>query len=370
MSEYDHKVIAMVMKDPRYAAKFRDDPQGFDRFILDRNPALASRYWKSQERINWMKRGESYYIEQRKLEKKRDLELAEMKERDKKRKRRANKKRHRPSKGRTERRTKARFEEFRQDVMYERRVQYGLRHVGSSIENYANIMSKYPYPVSPLLSVSELHQRHMVSKLVIGFYDQNVGDNKYLKIRPRLNMANMYIFKDNGQWGVEAKIDIEPNTVLCPYLGEIVTKPRKGARYIAQIVPGTYVDAERFKYDVGYIYDKCPKGYRSKPSARAGLRRYNPNPISAIDDPERELEPGKCPPNYARYINSINFNDPLQAKSFTRDSLNCRLEGDPSGLDALFVVSSCFIHAGDELLLDYGPAFQWSSSDAYVPGDL
>jgi len=198
---------------------------------------------------------------------------------------------------------------------------------------------------SPAISLGELEERfdqdkqEEVSAYSYNFYNKHVGDNLYLEMREK-NISNPE-GKKGGGWGVFAKTDIPSKTVICPYLGELfeASWKKKGnhSAYAMVIDGGVFLDAVNVKYDVGYFL-------------------YVPQ---AEDSRDFYDVPRPSPPNYGRYINSINMTDVEQSSNFV---YNARFEIDPDAHDAIWLVSTELIRQGTEVLVSY--------NDKWVPPEV
>jgi len=128
----------------------------------------------------------------------------------------------------------------------------------------------------------------------------------------------------NGQKSVWALQDIPKDTRICPYLGTVLDSPGSDC-YTICLHHDVYLDASRVMYDVGYL------GTQHQ-GLCMGL---------------------KCPPNYGRYVNTINSRDPTQGHL----RFNSYFEGDQSGYVDVWLYALCDISAGSELLVNYGDEF-------------
>ena len=140
--------------------------------------------------------------------------------------------------------------------------------------------------------------------------------NRYVEVRSDYNIANK--LGANEEKGVFSLQHIPAGARICPYVGGIYDTPPKEGKFIMEVSPDMYVDAEHNPVDVGYLF---------------------------------YLEEGAS--NYGRYINTIYTEDELTGEC----SFNCYFEGDESGLSVVWVVALVDIPPGVELLVDYGPAY-------------
>ena len=69
----------------------------------------------------------------------------------------------------------------------------------------------------------------------------------------------------------------------------------------------------------------------------------------------------KCPPNYGKYINSLDPRIGWQ-KARSKDpllGLNCDFSVCEDDSDTIWIVASRDIRRGEKLLLDYGENYDW-----------
>lgn len=153
--------------------------------------------------------------------------------------------------------------------------------------------------------------------------------NQYLEVRDGVNMANPT--GTNGQKGVFATRDIPVSTYICPYLGSILRKKPADCEYAVELDRMTFVDAREILYDYAYVL--IGKDHRVLP------RRHI------------------CPPNYGRYINTMNASVTWQLnvlRERRNHYFNATLEADRSGTDNVWVYANRNIFKGEEILMDYG----------------
>ena len=403
MSAEERNLFNRINRDPRLGGKYgRSSLELYHKLVeIDKrsNEGLLHRYLDAEEACRWKDRNPSEYYAKKRQRDEEDKKSREHRIREYKRMKRAKKKkRHRGGKGATARRNAAKWERFKKDISYYRRVDYAVRYVGHALHN-DDVAAQYPNRVTPLLGVSHSMQRQDLSTTAQQFYARcGCGDNPYLVIKKRFTICNFDPDMDNGGWGVVARQDIAPGTIVCPYVGEVLEQVPKNSAYTVKLGPGVYVDAQRFRYDVGYIHNRCQRLCavdRAKAKQEALQKRIQraqqgkalchriTRSTASLDDPGyvrassvydnvyRAMdEAGKCPHNYGRYINSLNFNCPFTSRIFNPSSFNCRLIADPDGHDGAFVVSNTFISKGTELLVDYGNEYAWPASAVLNPSRL
>ena len=178
----------------------------------------------------------------------------------------------------------------------------------------------------------------------LNWYRERCGVNEYLEVRRSKNIANPLGISD-GQAGVFAKQDIYPKAWLCPYVGILKGKvpgepahrhnPPKGYQSCykieAEMNGRVTADAKDLLYDVGYVSTRIP-----------------------------EVDKLPCPPNFARCINSISVDNVSRINGYSLDRgrydrrFNVNLEFDPCGRMEVWVKSTRYIRAGEEILVDYG----------------
>ena len=161
--------------------------------------------------------------------------------------------------------------------------------------------------------------------------------NQYLTVSAGVNHANPT--GTNGHKGVFAKCDIPVSTYICPYLGQVLRKAPADCEYTVQLDKMTFVDAREILYDSAYIM------LRKK--FRESSRHF------------------KCPPNYGRYINTLNakvgwqYNVLMERRNHY---FNATLEADRDGTDTVWVYANRNIRKGEEILMDYGLGFRYYSN--------
>ena len=163
------------------------------------------------------------------------------------------------------------------------------------------------------------------------WYFQHPGTGPvYLELRSKCVANPNADVKDNGHQGVFVLQDIPKGFVICPYVGMVMYMPKNVTAYSLALTKDSVVDAQKENLDVGYLY-KCM-------NARV-----------------------KCPPNYGKFINSLDPRIPWQ-KKLSEDparGLNCDFTPYVDGSDTIWIVASRNIRNGEELLLDYGKEYDW-----------
>ena len=149
------------------------------------------------------------------------------------------------------------------------------------------------------------------------------------KFLPRSKNTNADV-KDNGHQGVFALQDLPKGFVICPYVVMVMYLSEHVTAYSLGLTKTSIVDAQKEDLDVGYLY-KCM-------NARV-----------------------KCPPNYGKYINSLDSRVTSQKARLKNPllALNCVFSPCVDGTDTIWIVASRDIRNGEELLLDYGDNYDW-----------
>ena len=95
------------------------------------------------------------------------------------------------------------------------------------------------------------------------FGSVNPLQNVFLKVKPliktekkihgrlRWSVKSIGANKEKGVFSLQR---IPAGTRICLYVGEIHDKPPKEGKFIMEVNPDMYVDAEHHPVDVGYIY--------------------------------------------------------------------------------------------------------------------
>ena len=182
------------------------------------------------------------------------------------------------------------------------------------------------------------------SKVVRDFYVSHGESNRYLTVSEGANVSNPSGVKGGGK-GVFARTDIPKGTLVCPYLGKLRAKHCPAVdlcQYDMLLGDRGVICAREITHDVGYLYDnwevKTDHGFRK----------------GAI------LNEAPCPPNYARYVNSLTKEQLGGGAKF-----NCRFDEIASDVDGnedpdvieVFLKTLRDISAGEELLASYGDTF-------------
>ena len=94
-----------------------------------------------------------------------------------------------------------------------------------------------------------------------------------------------------------------------------------------------YVCAHDLPYDVGYLYFVKPSD-----------RPHGYDDVTQVGCP--------APPNYGRYFNSLSAAQQAEGRKF-----NVTFEGEETGHHVVWLETSDFVKAGEELLVDYGDEF-------------
>lgn len=148
------------------------------------------------------------------------------------------------------------------------------------------------------------------------------------------NISNPEGVKGLGR-GVKAARDIQAGTRLCPYVGHARSTPCKAAlecKYCLRLDKDCYMCAREHLYDVCYLvsldYDTRAPGVYCE---------------------------SQCPPNYARYINSV-FAD-ADGSEPPDSAFNVEFDIVDDGFDVMFIKASRDIKQDEELLIDYGGQF-------------
>ena len=170
---------------------------------------------------------------------------------------------------------------------------------------------------------------------VAEFYAGHLGEHSWIEVSERPNVSNPTGEPGKGK-GVFAKRDLLPGTMLCPYVGKAYTKrcdPQRGCHYDMKVGENYYVCAHDLPYDVGYLYFVKPSD-----------RPHGYDDVTQVGCP--------APPNYGRYFNSLSAAQQTEGRKF-----NVTFEGEETGHHVVWLETSDFVKAGEELLVDYGDEF-------------
>ena len=173
------------------------------------------------------------------------------------------------------------------------------------------------------------------STAVAEFYATHNGEHSWIEVSERPNVSNPTGEPGKGK-GVFAKRDLLPGTMLCPYVGKTYDKrcdPERGCHYDMKVGENYYVCAHDLPYDIGYLYFVEPAD-----------RPHGYLDVTQVGCP--------APPNYGRYFNSLSKAQQDEGRKF-----NVTFEGEETGLHVIWLETSDFVKAGDELLVDYGAEF-------------
>ena len=179
------------------------------------------------------------------------------------------------------------------------------------------------------------------SEVMAAFYEGHYLDNEFLEVSDRANVSNPSGEPGKGQ-GVFARKHIPSGTWVCPYLGNVRVSrcpDEEKCQYDMKLRDDVYVCARGWRYDVAYL-----QGDRSTGEAcdsDLSLRR------SGIKSDQA------CPPNYARYVNSLS-----KAQLDAGMKFNCEFVSTEEKSDEIFIQTTRDIAAGEELLADYGDEFE------------
>ena len=158
-----------------------------------------------------------------------------------------------------------------------------------------------------------------ICPLVLQFYLENPRENQYVELRDGANIADK-LGTNPEQKGLFAKKVIPRGTLICPYVGELYDEQPKRGAYVLELLSEFYLDPEFDTHDLGYLWHLDPKEAAQIP----------------------------CPPNYARYVNTIYPGDEVSYH------YNCSFDPDSGGYLVCWVVALEDIQPGEELLVDYG----------------
>ena len=175
---------------------------------------------------------------------------------------------------------------------------------------------------------TDLYVSNVTSEYVMDFYYANAGGLKYLEVHESANVSNLTGLPGAGR-GVFATEGIVADKLLCPYVGRGSTTACPASvdcGYCLCMHSTLYVCARDVEYDIAYLM------YADEVTCKHCL-----------------LVRTACPPNYARYINTVMHG--------VEADFNCEFRPTPDGLDCMLVYSTRDIEEGSELLIDYGSLF-------------
>lgn len=182
------------------------------------------------------------------------------------------------------------------------------------------------YRVTPFLGARQTRYTTYTDEInprAILFYAIHPGVHEFLEVRSGVSVANpLGTNKQRSLWTTKF---IEGGKTLCPYLGRMVRSGDGSREYSLRLDSEMHIDASQVDYDVGYLAH-LPRGIRQAVS---------------------------CPPNYGKYCNTIDHNNPAQRHL----QYNVYFEPDVEGYWDVWLKSLCDIPAGTELLVDYGSEF-------------
>ena len=240
-----------------------------------------------------------------------------------KRKQKRKKARHKKSKGSQARSTEAWVKAYRRRIRALRKqdvTDRAMDQVSLRVGNQCNM--------SPALLANDWWDEAAVEQVSLdthGFYGDHGTTNKWVDSLQRANISNPT--GENGQRGVFALVAIPERTIVCPYVGILygpghgsMIPHNKHSMYTMRLHTACHIDAENVLYDVGYL--ACSRG---------ALRR-----------------PNLCPRNHGRYVNSIDWSDPVQKDRH----FDCRWEHNEEGLEEAWLVTTEQVEEGVELLCD------------------
>ena len=182
--------------------------------------------------------------------------------------------------------------------------------------------------VSPFLfhrsngTTREQEFKQEISEEVLQFYRDNPWVNQFVEVQDGANIADK-LGIDPAQKGLFAKKLIPTGTRICPYVGEIYDKVPQHGQYIMELHSDCFLDPEYDTHDLGYL--------------------WHLDGTNTTDVP--------CPPNYARYINTMYPGDELAYH------YNCSFEPDTGGYLVVWVIALEDIQPGQELIVDYGKKY-------------
>jgi len=175
---------------------------------------------------------------------------------------------------------------------------------------------------------SDLYVSELASKYVMEHYYVNAGGLNYLAVRESANVSNPTGVAGSGR-GVFATEEIAAGKLLCPYVGKArgsACAASEDCGYCLQMYAGLCICAREVEYDIAYLM------YADVVTRKHCL-----------------TERTACPPNYARYINTVMHG--------VEADFNCEFLPTRDGLDSMLVYSTRVIEEGSELLIDYGNLF-------------
>ena len=159
------------------------------------------------------------------------------------------------------------------------------------------------------------------------FYVHHDGINRLVEVSDRSNVSNREGVPGGGK-GLFAKAVIKAGERICPYVGHERAAPCAEdvqCHYDMRMSKDVVICAHKVLYDFGYLmgYDDTIRGCRTAPIS--------------------------CPPNYGRYVNSVNEGE--------ESLLNCAFVAVADGHHCMFLIAERQIEIGEELLTDYGDQF-------------
>ena len=189
-----------------------------------------------------------------------------------------------------------------------------------------------PY-VSPVLCTSRVNNDSDIVREHRQWYFKSRSEGpRYLELRKKCVANPTPEICDTGNQSVFAAQFIHKGFVICPYVGTILHKPQWHTGYSLSISSDIIVDAQEHLHDIGYLYGQLDALF-------------------------------PCPPNYGRYINSLDPRVTWQkARLRSRlQGLNCVPQICENGSETVWIVASRDIQSGEELLLDYGKNYNWAA---------
>ena len=146
---------------------------------------------------------------------------------------------------------------------------------GDSDED-GGMCSTSPFLFTRTTGSLEREHQQVPSPEVEMVYRAQGPSNRYVEVRSDCNIANK--LGTNEEKGVFSLLLIPAGTRICPYVGEIYNEPPKEGKFIMEVSPDMYVDAEHHPVDVGYIYylDKDVADNLSSPPMAVILTPYTP----------------------------------------------------------------------------------------------
>ena len=182
--------------------------------------------------------------------------------------------------------------------------------------------------VSPFLfhrsqgTTNEVAFQQEICPQVLQFYQDHPWLNQFVEVQDGVNISNK-LGTNPEQKGLFVRKLIPQGTHICPYVGELCeANPKRGA-YILELHSEAFLDPEFDTHDVGYLWHLDPSQTAQAP----------------------------CPPNYARYINTMYPGDEVSYH------YNCSFEPDTGGYLVCWVVALEDIQPGQELIVDYGDSY-------------